>query len=115
MIYIKEISHRIEDYASMAECEKKHREATAETYEEFTGSGHSWCWCLAGNIVQEHEFGEEHEKRLGTKQFARGTKVFCAPSAWGDGYEKSLLSVFPDREGDTLRSLPVQNMWKISV
>ena len=47
-----------------------------------------WRWCLVGNIVKEHPFGEEHEIRQGTKQFAPGAKVYCARSMWGDGYER---------------------------
>lgn len=46
-----------------------------------------WRWCLVGNIVKEHPFGEEKEIRQGTKQFAPGAKVYCAKSMWGDGYE----------------------------
>ena len=46
-----------------------------------------WRWCLVGNIVREHPFGEDKEIRQGTKQFAPGAKVYCAKSMWGDGYE----------------------------
>lgn len=46
-----------------------------------------WRWCLVGNIIKEHPFGEEHEIRQGTKHFAPGAKVYCAQSMWGDGYE----------------------------
>lgn len=46
-----------------------------------------WRWCLVGNIVQEHKFGENGEILLGTKHFAPGAKVYCAPAQWGDGYE----------------------------
>lgn len=46
-----------------------------------------WRWCLVGNIVKEHPFGEEKERRQGTKHFAPGAKVYCAQSMWGDGYE----------------------------
>jgi len=45
-------------------------------------------WCLVGNIVQEHEFGESKEIRRGSKHFTPGTKVYCLPPQWGDGYEK---------------------------
>ena len=45
-------------------------------------------WCLMGNIVQEHEFGETKEVRRGSKHFTPGTKVYCLPPQWGDGYEK---------------------------
>ena len=46
-----------------------------------------WKWCLVGNIVQEREYGEEHEIKHGTKHFSPGTKVYCARGFWGDGYE----------------------------
>lgn len=46
-----------------------------------------WRWCLVGNIVEEHPFGEDKEIRHGTKHFAPGAKVYCAESMWGDGYE----------------------------
>lgn len=58
-----------------------------ESYEEFAEKGHSFVWCLVGNIVEEHEFGEGHEVKIGTKQFGPGAKVFVAPVQWGDGFE----------------------------
>jgi hypothetical protein len=45
-------------------------------------------WCLVGNVVAEHAFGEEKETRHGSKHFTAGTKVYCLPPQWGDGYEK---------------------------
>ena len=47
-------------------------------------------YCLVGNIVGEHEFGEAKELKRGTKQFTPGTKVYCLPPQWGDGYEKTI-------------------------
>ena len=49
---------------------------------------HEWMPALVGNIVDEHEYGENHEIRRGTKQFGPGAKVYLAPAQWGDGYEK---------------------------
>ena len=46
-----------------------------------------WVWGLIGNIVEEHEYGEAHEIRRGTKQFSGGTKVYLSCGHWGDGYE----------------------------
>ena len=46
-----------------------------------------WIWCLVGNIKQSHEYGENNEIRYGTKHFSGGTKVYCFPAYWGDGYE----------------------------
>lgn len=48
-------------------------------------------WCLVGNIVAEHPFGEEKELRRGSKHFTPGTKVYCLPPQWGDGYEKAIV------------------------
>ncbi len=45
-------------------------------------------WCLVGNIVDQHPFGTEQEIRRGSKHFSAGTKVYCLPAQWGDGYEK---------------------------
>ena len=50
-----------------------------------------WKWCLVGNIVQDREYGEKHEIKHGTKHFSPGTKVYCAPCHWGDGYEQIVI------------------------
>lgn len=39
-------------------------------------------------MVAEHPVGENKEIRKGTKHFSAGTKVYCYPPLWGDGYEK---------------------------
>jgi hypothetical protein len=44
-------------------------------------------WCLVGNIIEKHYYGEEKQIRTGTKQFSPNTKVYCFPALWGDGYE----------------------------
>ena len=54
-----------------------------------------WRWCLVGNIVKTHPYGESKEERQGTKQFAPGAKVYCAPSHWGDGYERIVVIGHP--------------------
>lgn len=50
-----------------------------------------WVWCLVGNVVKSHKYGEEKEVRTGTKQFRPGAKVLMAPPNWGDGYEKAVV------------------------
>ena len=50
-----------------------------------------WRWCLVGNIVESHEYGEEHETRIGTKQFMPDAKLYLAPIQWGDGYENVVV------------------------
>lgn len=95
MIEIMEISKRAEDYHSVEEFYEKYKTAIAEFYEKYIEYGHSWCWCLVGNIVREHEFGEKREIKYGTKQFSFGTKVFLAPAQWGDGYENIVVIGLP--------------------
>src|SRR5689334_8692271 len=45
-------------------------------------------WCLVGNVVDTHEYGQQKEIRSGSKRFSAGTQVYCLPAQWGDGYEK---------------------------
>lgn len=52
---------------------------------------HRWRWCLVGNIAESHEYGEDHEIKIGTKQFMPGAKIYLAPAQWGDGYEKVVV------------------------
>ena len=47
-----------------------------------------WIWCLVGNVIDEHAFGPDHQTVHGTRHFSPGTKVYCFPWQWGDGYEK---------------------------
>lgn len=54
-----------------------------------------WRWCLVGNIVGAHEFGEEHEIRYGTKHFAVGTKVYVYPAFPGMGNESIVVIGIP--------------------
>lgn len=44
-----------------------------------------WVWALVGNIVEEHEYGPDHEIRKGTKHFAPGTKVFLSKYGYDNG------------------------------
>lgn len=95
MIEIEKISKNAADYRSFEEFDERYRTAVAESYEEYVRRGHSWCWCLVGNIVEEHAFGEAREIKYGTKQFSPGAKVFIAPAQWGDGYEKVVVIGLP--------------------
>lgn len=54
-----------------------------------------WVWALAGNIVEEHKYGPEHEIRKGTKHFGPGTKVFL--SRWG--YDNGIPVIGHPRHG----------------
>lgn len=49
-------------------------------------------WCLVGNIVKQRYFGEGGlTLKPGTKHFSPGTKVYCLPCQWGDGYEQIVV------------------------
>ncbi len=50
-------------------------------------------WCLIGNVVEEHAVEELKESRHGSRHFTAGTKVYCLPPQWGDGYEKIVVVV----------------------
>lgn len=95
MIEIVEISKEAKDYDSFEDFAEKYKAAVVESYEQYIRHGHSWCWGLLGNIVNEHEHGEEREIKFGTKHFSCGTKVFIAPAQWGDGYEKIIVIGLP--------------------
>jgi hypothetical protein len=56
---------------------------------EETGPGEAWC--LIGNIIEEHAHGEQRDLKSGSKHFSPGTKVYCLPPQWGDGYEKAVV------------------------
>ncbi|WP_293686201.1 MULTISPECIES: hypothetical protein [unclassified Spirosoma] len=47
----------------------------------------SFIYCLVGNIVEERFDKNLNKAVLGTKHFSPGTKVYCYPPMWGDGYE----------------------------
>ena len=81
--------------AVLGDFAEKYKAAVVESYEQYIRHGHSWCWGLLGNIVNEHEHGEEREIKFGTKHFSCGTKVFIAPAQWGDGYEKIIVIGLP--------------------
>ena len=89
MIYTKKPPGGV--FRSLDEMEAYEREVDQlkiKFYEEYLEKGHEWCWSLVGNIVNEHRFGEEKDIKSGTKHFSAGTKVYLAPSSWGDGYER---------------------------
>lgn len=59
--------------------------------EELTQAEPEWQWCLVGNIVDEHEYWENHEIRYGNKQFRPGAKVFINLVYGGMGHENILV------------------------
>ena len=47
----------------------------------------TFVWCLVGNVIGSHTWGEKKEIKHGTKHFSPGAKLYCFPTLWGDGYE----------------------------
>ncbi len=67
-------------------------------------------WCLVGNIAEKTTFGEEGEERSGTKHFSPGTKVYCLPAQWGDGYEK-IVVLARHRGSRKLAEMVIKSDW----
>ena len=47
-----------------------------------------WIWCLVGNIVDKHEYGQEHIIKYGNKQFRPNAKVYINLVFGGMGHER---------------------------
>ena len=54
-----------------------------------------WQWCLVGNIVEEHEYGEDHVIKYGSKQFRPNAKVYIYLAFGGMGHEDILVIGMP--------------------
>lgn len=68
-------------------------------------------WCLVGNIVQDRPYGEGgQEHKHGTKHFAPGTKVYCLPAQWGDGYE-SIVVIGHHRGSKEWVTMVINSAW----
>lgn len=65
--------------------------------QEETTNEQEWQWCLVGNIVEEHEFGEDHVIKYGTKHFRPGAKVYINLVYGGMGYENIHVIGVPRR------------------
>ena len=59
-----------------------------------------WEWCLVGNIVEEHEYGEEHMIKSGNRQFRPNAKVYVNLIYGGMGHEKVLVIGLPRHSKD---------------
>ncbi len=73
-------------------------------------------WCLVGNIVGDHPVGESKEIKRGTKHFSSGTKVYCFPPQWGDGYEKIYVIGRPRQSSRFIKVVISSNLvtnWRI--
>jgi uncharacterized protein (TIGR02996 family) len=68
-------------------------------------------WWLIGNVILErpHGFGGGEERR-GTRHFSVGTKVYCEPAAWGDGYEQ-IRVIGRHRGSSRLVSMIIPSRW----
>lgn len=71
----------------MTKCSLEQVKQFKLTSKEYNGLWPEWRYTLVGNIVKEHEYGENKEIVSGTKKYKGGTKVYLAPIQWGDGYE----------------------------
>lgn len=54
-------------------------------------------WCLVGNIIDKHLYGENKEIRSGTKHFRAGAKVYCLLEYGGMGHERIRVIGLPRR------------------
>lgn len=61
---------------------------TDESPQDDAPAAENSAWCLVGNVVEEHELGEAKDVVQGSKHFRPGTKVYCLPAQWHDGFER---------------------------
>ena len=68
-------------------------------------------WCLVGNIVEQRSCGEGGaEVRPGTKHFSGGTKVYCLPAQWGDGYDQ-IIVIGRHRGSKHFKTMIISRAW----
>jgi|SRR5579872_6961537 len=67
-------------------------------------------WCLVGNIVEQRSYGEGHQMRPGTKHFSGGTKVYCLPGQWGDGFEQ-IIVIGRHRGSKQFKTMVISSDW----
>lgn len=68
---------------------------------------------MVGNIVEHRPFGEGGtEIRVGTRHFSPGTKVYCFPPLWGDGYEDiKVIGYHKGSRGKQLVVMVIKSAW----
>ena len=59
-------------------------------------------YCLVGNIVEKHYFGENKEIRHGSKHFRGGAKVYIFPQFGGGGHEYIRVIGLPRKRNKTI-------------
>ena len=68
-------------------------------------------WSLVGNIKEDIPYGEGGTVvKKGTKHFSPGTKVYCYPTLWGDGYER-IQVIGRHRGSKHFACLIIQSKW----
>jgi hypothetical protein len=67
-------------------------------------------WCVIANVVDERHYGEDKEIKRGTKHFSSGTKVYCFPPLWGDGYKK-IKVIGRHRYSKKLVTMVIRSKW----
>ena len=88
---------------------EKQTDKSENQYPEFV-------WSLTGNIVNEHEYGENKEIRRGSKHFSPGTKVYCIPEFGGMGHENITVIGIPRRSRKHIKvTLPTRLIenWRV--
>ncbi len=55
-------------------------------------------WCIIGNIIDKHYWGEEKIIRRGTKQFRPNAKVYCFPEYAGTAHDAILVMGQPRKQ-----------------
>lgn len=75
-----------------------------------TKAGYPTQWCLVGNIVKTRPYGPGGEHRPGTLHFSGGTKVWCLPAQWGDGYDQ-IFVIGRHRGSKKFVTMVVSSIW----
>ncbi len=86
---------------------------TAAKEEESALQEREWQWCLVGNIVGEHLYGENKELRRGNKQFRPNAKVFVNLVYGGMGHESILVIGLPRGSGKYIEIVIARKCKKI--
>jgi hypothetical protein len=68
-------------------------------------------WCLVGNIVDRRPLGPDNPRQKpGSRHFSAGTKVYCLPAQWGDGYDQMIV-IGRHRGADKLVQMIINGDW----
>jgi hypothetical protein len=88
--------------------------ATQYSGKDFKKSENEYEYCLVGNIIDKHRFGENGEIRYGTKHFRPGARVYIFPQYGGMGHENIQVIGFP-RKRYRLTSIVIPTKFIINV